>query len=62
MKRFMGMMPRNEIAKEGSFEDHNGWTITVQAGPNGWTVLWADHTAATTGISQRPQKKTGKLP
>jgi len=45
MKRFMGMMPRNEIAKEQHFKDHCGLTIIVQAGPNGWTILWADHSS-----------------
>lgn len=42
MRRFMGMMPRSEIQKEQSFKDRNGLRITVQAGPNGWTILWAD--------------------
>jgi len=41
MNRFFGMMPSSEIAKEQHFKDDYG-TITVQAGPNGWTVLWSD--------------------
>jgi len=45
MKRFMGMMPMDEIAREQSFKDQSGFRITVQAGPNGWTVLWADHSS-----------------
>lgn len=45
MKRFMGMMPIDEIAKEQAFKDRRGFRITVQAGPNGWTVLWADHSS-----------------
>lgn len=40
MKRFAGMMPREEIKKE---KHYNGGTIIAQAGPNGWTVIWADH-------------------
>jgi hypothetical protein len=37
-----GMMPRSEVDKEHSFKDKSGVTITIQAGPNGWTVLWAE--------------------
>lgn len=42
MKRFAGMMPREEIKKEKHYKCEDG-TIIAQAGPNGWTVIWADH-------------------
>ena len=42
MNRFFGMMPRSEIEIEKRFKDDNGLSITIQAGPNGWTILWAD--------------------
>lgn len=42
MKRFAGMMPREEIKKEKHYKSEDG-TIIAQAGPNGWTVIWADH-------------------
>lgn len=42
MKRMFGMMPRDEVKREESFKDQHGYTITIQAGPNGWAVLWAD--------------------
>ena len=43
MKRFAGMMPREEIKKEKHYKCKDGGTIIAQAGPNGWTVIWADH-------------------
>ena len=42
MKRFAGMMPSEEIKKEKHYKCEDG-TIIAQAGPNGWTVIWADH-------------------
>lgn len=42
MKRFAGMMPNEEIKKEKHYKCEDG-TIIAQAGPNGWTVIWADH-------------------
>lgn len=45
MNRMFGMMPRNEVEKERSFKDPHGLTITIQAGPNGWTIIYADHSS-----------------
>lgn len=43
MKRFMGMMPSIEVKKEQQFKVGVGQlTVTVQAGENGWTILYAD--------------------
>ena len=42
MNRIFGMMPRSEIQKEKWYLDQNGLTIGVQAGPHGWTIMWAD--------------------
>lgn len=42
MKRFFGMMPSDEIKKEVRYKDHNDLSVTIQAGPHGWTILWAD--------------------
>lgn len=42
MERMFGMMPRNEITIEKNYKDTWGARITIQAGPNGWTVIWAD--------------------
>ena len=53
MNRFMGLMPRKEIVKEISYVDGNGLRITIQAGPNGWTIVWADG-----GTNYKDQEKT----
>lgn len=42
MKRFFGMMPSTEIGIEKYYKDKNGYRITIQAGVNGWTIIYAD--------------------
>ena len=42
MKRMFGMMPVTEIEKEAHFFDKNNLSVIIQAGPNGWTVVYAD--------------------
>lgn len=42
MKRFNGMMPADAIEREEHYKDENGLDVTIQAGPEGWTVLYAD--------------------
>lgn len=42
MNRFFGMMPRNEIDKEETFIDENNYKVTIQAGYNGYTIIYAD--------------------
>ncbi len=42
MNRFFGMMPSDEIKKEKHYKDDLGLRITIQAGPHGWTIMYAD--------------------
>lgn len=44
MKRFFGMMPSDEIEKEVIWKDDpdSNFKETIQAGPNGWSIIWAD--------------------
>ena len=42
MNRFMGMMPSSEIEREEKFKVGLGSTVIIQAGGNGWTILYAD--------------------
>lgn len=42
MKRFFGMMPVNEIERTEHFVDECGLSVCIDAGPNGWTVRFAD--------------------
>jgi len=37
-----GMMPRDEVKKTKRFTDQFGMHITIEAGPHGWSILWAD--------------------
>lgn len=42
MKRFFGMMPVDEIERTEHFVDDCGLPVLIDAGPNGWTVRFAD--------------------
>lgn len=42
MKRFFGMMPVSEIERTKQFVDECGLSVLIDAGPNGWTVRFAD--------------------
>ena len=42
MIRFAGMMPNKEIEREEVFKDRINLNVVIQAGPNGWTILFAD--------------------
>lgn len=42
MRRFFGMMPSSEIEIEKCYKDKDGYKITIQAGKNGWTIIYAD--------------------
>ena len=42
MNRFFGMMPVEEVEIERTFVDEEGLKATIQAGKNGWSVLWED--------------------
>lgn len=42
MKRFFGMMPVSEIERTEHFVDEYGMLVLIDAGPNGWTVRFAD--------------------
>ena len=45
MKRMFGMMPSSEVEIEKRFHTGSNLYVTVQAGPNGWGILYADHSA-----------------
>ena len=46
MNRFIGMMPSSEVKKEEQFKVGVGrLTVTIQAGENGWTILYADNSS-----------------
>ena len=43
MKRFLGMMPSTEIEIEKCYKGKDGYKIIIQAGKNGWTIIYADY-------------------
>lgn len=42
MNRIFGVMPDDEIEKEKHYKDCRSLPITIQAGPNGWTIIYSD--------------------
>jgi len=42
MKRFFGMMPSSEVKMSKKFIDSLGLKIIIDAGENGWTIMYAD--------------------
>ena len=42
MKRMFGMMPSKETEVSNIYDDGDGMKVTIEAGPNGWTILMAD--------------------
>lgn len=42
MERFFGIMPSNEIEREEKHCDKYGEFVIIQAGPRGWTAIFAD--------------------
>lgn len=42
MRRFCGMMPASEVKKRKTFIDPIDLKITIEAGPKGWTIMYAD--------------------
>lgn len=43
MNRFFGMMPSDEIVISTLYYDNIGRKIHIQAGPNGWAIMYADY-------------------
>lgn len=43
MKRFFGMMPSDCIEISKDFKDEDGLEVHIDAGPEGWTVTYADY-------------------
>ena len=43
MNKFFGLIPNNEIEIEKTFIDDCNLKIIIQAGKNGYIILYADH-------------------
>lgn len=56
MKRFWGMMPSSEIEITKEFKDRNGLCITIEAGPHGYTITYADHSTKYADIDNTSEE------
>lgn len=45
MKRFFGMMPSSEVEIIKTFKSDNSGSVTVEACPHGWTIMFADYSS-----------------
>jgi hypothetical protein len=45
MNRFFGMMPSNEVKIRKTFVDGLGLKIRIDAGENGWSIIYADNSS-----------------
>ena len=56
MKRFFGMMPSSEVTLEKTYKDNGGLRIRLQAGPHGWTVIYADGGTEYKDVDATPEE------
>ena len=45
MRRMFGMMPTSEVEIQKTYKDPSDLKITIQAGPHGYAILYADSSA-----------------
>ena len=55
MKRFMGMMPKDEVKIEKVYKDSFGLKIIIQAGEYGWSILFADCSSIYQDTNETPE-------
>jgi hypothetical protein len=60
MNRFFGMMPSSEIEISKSFKDENGLEITIDAGPHGWTIIYADYSTKYEDVDDTAENNFNK--
>lgn len=60
MKRFFGMMPSDSIEIEESFSDACGFKILIQAGPEGYSIIYADHSCEYQDINDTSENNFDK--
>lgn len=56
MNRFMGLMPPSEVERSEVFKDQHGMRITIDAGPHGWTIIFADNSTEYKDVDQDTNK------
>ena len=50
------MMPSSEVTLERTYKDNEGLRIRLQAGPHGWTVIYADGGTEYKDVDATPEE------
>lgn len=56
MQRFFGRMLSSEVTLEKTYKDKYGLTLRLEAGPHGWTVIYADGGTEYKDIDALPEE------
>ena len=56
MKRFFGMMPSSEIELEEHYLDRDSYTLIIQAGKHGWSIIYADSSSEYADVDAKPDE------
>ena len=51
MRGIFGAMPLHEVEIMKVFNDDNNLTVVIQAGPKGWTIIWADYSTTYSDVN-----------
>ena len=60
MNRFFGKMPSDEVEISKQYIDEYGLTITIEAGPHGYTIIYADGSSHWQDIDQSSEENFDK--
>lgn len=60
MNRFFGMMPASEVEISRRFKDSSNLSVSIEAGPNGWTIIWADHSTNYSDVCDTSENNFAK--
>lgn len=60
MKRFYGRMPLEEIEIMRWFKDSTNLNVTIEAGPKGWTIVWADYSTNYSDVDDTAENNFAK--
>lgn len=50
------MMPSSEVTLEKTYKDKYGLTLRLEAGPHGWTVIYADGGTEYKDVDATPEE------
>lgn len=56
MQRFFGRMLSSEVTLQKTYKDKYGLTLRLEAGPHGWTVIYADGGTEYKDVDATPEE------